>query len=412
MAIMDLSDKNIFCKEAKITSDMLFKSEPFPSLSTLKKGIVLELLNIKKSHGISWPEYKGWIEAILNPNPLILLNTLRKSVLDVVTRKDKLTRNVHRIGRSKLDDFLHEEYKLPKQRPSITTKTSIPKSSPLKPTCNQIIAASVNRSLAAEIAELKQKVATDEQQLIVKEKKIQKVNSNFRNVNKKLKRKDNKISTLLSTITSLKHGRAAPIKNKHTKSLSNLVRYYRAKCSNLSNKLQTFECSDCNELDITVNNLKQENRELREKNAELIDKVKESKRVSFFSERKYSDNLRLCIMELLTYNVGVLKIEPVLRSVFKLLNIECDLLPQHTTINEILIESRSLAHTQIAEVLTKTFENTLHSDGTTKFGHKYQSYQVTTQDGALTLGLQVSRLYGSRPHKDFIIYYLLGGYIR
>ena len=95
-------------------------------------------------------------------------------------------------------------------------------------------------------------------------------------------------------------------------------------------------------------------------------------------------------MELLTYNVGVLKVEPILRSIFKLINIECDLLPQHTTINEILIESRSLAHTQIAEVLTKTSENTLHSDGTTKQGHKYQSYQVTTQDGPLTLGLQVS----------------------
>jgi hypothetical protein len=98
-------------------------------------------------------------------------------------------------------------------------------------------------------------------------------------------------------------------------------------------------------------------------------------------------------MELLTYNVGTLKIEPVIRSVFKLLNIKCTRLPKHTTINEILIESRFLSHTQLAEALTTSSHNTLHSDGTTKFGHKYQSFQVTTRDASLTLGLQVSNTW-------------------
>ena len=89
-----------------------------------------------------------------------------------------------------------------------------------------------------------------------------------------------------------------------------------------------------------------------------------------------------------------MKIEPVLKSVFKLLN---DRLPKHSTINEILIESRSLSHLQLAEVLTTTSNNTLHSDGTTKFNHKFQSYQVATEEGAVSLGLQVcSYVCGSR----------------
>ena len=122
---------------------------------------------------------------------------------------------------------------------------------------------------------------------------------------------------------------------------------------------------------------------------ELKRKEKESKMIKFYDERKYLDNLRVCIMELLTHNVSTLKIEPVLLSVFKLLNLEYDRFPQRTTINQILIESRSLAHIQIAETLTSTSHNTLHSDGTTKFGHKYQGYQVTTSEGSLTLGIQV-----------------------
>ena len=76
-------------------------------------------------------------------------------------------------------------------------------------------------------------------------------------------------------------------------------------------------------------------------------------------------------MELLSYNVAELKIEPVIRSVLKLLSIECDKLPKRTTINEILIESRALAKTQLTDALTSNSNNTLHSDGTTKFGHKY-----------------------------------------
>lgn len=163
---------------------------------------------------------------------------------------------------------------------------------------------------------------------------------------------------MLSTIHSLKHEVKAPIKKQHTKSLANLVRYYKAKCSHLSTKLKTFECTECNELELALNNLKQEKKDLLDKNAELINEIKCLEKVNFYEERKYSDNLRLCIMELLNYNVGVLKVEPVLRSVFKLLNIECDKLPQHTTINEMLIESRSLAHMQIAEVLTTSSDFT------------------------------------------------------
>ncbi len=98
-------------------------------------------------------------------------------------------------------------------------------------------------------------------------------------------------------------------------------------------------------------------------------------------------------MELLSYNVSIPKIEPVLQSVLKLLNIDYDKLPKRTTINEILIESRSLSHTQLVETLTTTSNNTLHSDGTTKFGHKYQSYQVTTEKGSLTLRLQVRPIF-------------------
>ena len=54
-----------------------------------------------------------------------------------------------------------------------------------------------------------------------------------------------------------------------------------------------------------------------------------------------------------------------------------------------MLESRTLSQIQLANTLTESDYNTLHSDGTTKFGHKYCGYQISTADRSLTLGLQV-----------------------
>lgn len=387
---MDISDQNVYCKEAGIISGMLFNNEPFPCLVTLKKGLLLELNTIKKINGKSWSTYTNWISKMLDKHDpeSFSVNALRKSIMALESQREKVVKN-YRVGSSESDTFMNEAYSLPRRLPYSNNAKVKVKPPPFNSFEHQIT-ASVNKSLAAEIVELKEKAAADIQQLVLKDKEIHKVKSSSHNIKRKMKRKDKKISTLLSTINSLKHNIKAPIKKKHDKSQANLIRYYKAKCSYLSNQLQNFECTECNELDITINTLKQEKMGLLEKNAELMDQIKESKKKNFYAEGKYMDDLRLCIMELLTYNVGILKIEPVLQSVFKLLNIECDKFPQRTTLNEILIESRSLAQTQIAEVLTTSSNNTLHSDGTTKFGHKYQAYQVSTEEGSLTLGLQVS----------------------
>ena len=45
----------------------------------------------------------------------------------------------------------------------------------------------------------------------------------------------------------------------------------------------------------------------------------------------------------------------------------------------MMVESRSLAHLQLADKIPKHSSNTLHSDGTTKFGEKFGGFQVTAQ---------------------------------
>ena len=89
-----------------------------------------------------------------------------------------------------------------------------------------------------------------------------------------------------------------------------------------------------------------------------------------------------------SHNVGINQVEPIIRAVLRLAEIECDKLPKHTAISEML-ESRTLSQIQLTHTLTESDYNTPHSDGTTKFGHIYCGYQISTAERSLTLGLQV-----------------------
>ena len=98
-----------------------------------------------------------------------------------------------------------------------------------------------------------------------------------------------------------------------------------------------------------------------------------------FEHGKYSDGVRQCCLELLSMNVGVKNVDPIIRTVLSnIAGITVDQLPKYTTIVEMLPEMKALAYKQIAEKLQVSQQLTLHSDGTSKFGQHYGSFQVST----------------------------------
>lgn len=311
---MDLSPSNTFCKEAAITSGMLLGHETFPNYLTLKKGLILELLHIKKVYDkfVSWPIYYSWIKQMCVDPGSFSINALRKSVLSIEAQYKKLKKKPANVKK-----FTHEVYRLPQR----VKPPALPEERNL-----EFIAV---EKVVPEITSLKKEIIKKD--AIIKKLKLK---FNTRNINKLIKRREEKITKLLLTIKSYKHSQCA-YQVKRIKSLTDRLRYYKAKCSNLESKQD--DCSNCDILEAKVNDLKCKNAELQETNAELIDEC--NKHIKFYKENKYIDNLRLCIMELLSYNIGILKIEPVLKSVFKLLNVTYDKLPKRSTITEILIES-------------------------------------------------------------------------
>ena len=105
-------------------------------------------------------------------------------------------------------------------------------------------------------------------------------------------------------------------------------------------------------------------------------------------QQKYLDSVRQCCIELLSLNVGVKQIEPVIRSVLQnVAAMDVDLLPAPSTLTNMLAEMKGLACQQLCEVLSQEENLTLHSDGTSKYGMHYVGFQMSTESSAYSLGL-------------------------
>ena len=132
--------------------------------------------------------------------------------------------------------------------------------------------------------------------------------------------------------------------------------------------------------------LESENLELRETVNELM--AANEAEILTFEKGKYRDNIQSCCYELLSLNVGVRNIEKVIRSVLR--NIADRSVSSKTTLCEMMIESLTVAQAQLGETLSEMEGGyfTLHTDGTTKYGDHFGTYDITAEDKTYHLGLR------------------------
>ena len=131
---------------------------------------------------------------------------------------------------------------------------------------------------------------------------------------------------------------------------------------------------------------------LEKDNIELKEQVEgflKSDDITSFEGGKYSDDIRACYYELMSMNVGLRNIETIIRSVLnKIAHKSIGRLPSYALASQMLAESLVVAQAQLAEKLVTSEHNTLHSDGTTKFGAHYGAVEVSTESGTYTIGIR------------------------
>lgn len=141
-----------------------------------------------------------------------------------------------------------------------------------------------------------------------------------------------------------------------------------------------------------LKSLKEEVATLDLNNAELnetIESILSSEEISTFEGGKYTDDVRACIYELLSLNVGVRNVAPIIRSVLKgIAHKSVGRLPSYGLTCQMILESLTVAQAQLGEKLSDSTNNTLQTDGTTKFGDHFATYDIKASGDTYTLGLR------------------------
>ena len=105
--------------------------------------------------------------------------------------------------------------------------------------------------------------------------------------------------------------------------------------------------------------------------------------------QEFIDSVHRCCLELLVINVITNQVEPVIRSVLlNIASIEVDKIPKSSALSGAYAGGvKCLAYDHISEEMSSQDNVTLYSDGTSKFGEHYGSYQISTEHNSYSLGL-------------------------
>ena len=127
---------------------------------------------------------------------------------------------------------------------------------------------------------------------------------------------------------------------------------------------------------------------------ETVETFLKEKQIQVFHNGVYSNKIRAVYEDLLCLGLSTRKIESAIRIVLKgLVGIDIGRLPKETFAKYMLLETRGLAQIQVlSELAGENFEetegenvrkasdfytlNTLHSDGTSKEGHSFMTYDI------------------------------------
>ena len=113
--------------------------------------------------------------------------------------------------------------------------------------------------------------------------------------------------------------------------------------------------------------------------------------IETFCKGRFNDDVRLCCYKLLSLNVGIRNVDPVIRTVLSLIaHKSVTRLPSHSSLCRMITEGLSVAEMQLGEKRTEAGSDnfTLQTDGTTKFGQHYSTFDIATEGGTYTLGLR------------------------
>ena len=114
------------------------------------------------------------------------------------------------------------------------------------------------------------------------------------------------------------------------------------------------------------------------------------KNLNLYENGKYNDDIRKVHEDVLSMGLSSRNIEKCVRFVLeKLAKVKVGRLPKVTFAKNMFLEARCLAQIHVASVLSENQGNlTLHSDGTSKHGRSYTTYDIQAGEDVLVVGMR------------------------
>ena len=144
--------------------------------------------------------------------------------------------------------------------------------------------------------------------------------------------------------------------------------------------------------------------------AETLESILKDTEVHTFEGGRYTDDVRACIYELLSLNVGVHNIAPIICSVLGcLMHKSVSRLPSYGLTCQMMLESLTVAQAQLGDELLQAPDSaTLQTDGTTKFGEHFSTYDIRTEKAiTYTLGIRHVFSGSTKVHQKLLRKYFL-----
>ena len=417
------------------SSDEEYDLSHLPDLH-VSNGLVLELYRFMNKHPqCSFYTLRTWISVFLGDGwPTEQVPTVKAICQSVIRLSEKLARlKKHpnwQVREGQASRFLDELYCLPKVYGARETTTrhlssSFHTSSDVLSTCSSSHSVytgssccscasenddlvTTNKELCEELSDLRLKCTSlsncDKQ--VVKsrnrmynrhrndKKKIERRNKQIQVYKKEAKEKQKALFQAEVQLTA-KERSICELK-RNIDRISHRASYWKLKCENIKQASeQELVDTVANTQEIQskltgeIDELEEEKENLQEIVQELMTINKEN--IVAFEGGKYVDNIRACCFELLSLNVGVQNVKLVINTVLKnIAQKTVDRLPSKTTLCNMMLECLTLAQAQLGEELTKESADfyTLQTDGTTKFGDHFGTYDISTEESTFHLGIR------------------------
>ena len=379
-----------------------------PPISMVTNEVVLDLYHFMCRHSrCTYKTLTQWLLCLYgdkwpsdNPPSVKAITQSIKRLLAKVDKLKKLPNSTDK--QQKISCLLNEQYSLP----HIFVCSELQSVEELSADSSEEIVSlrTVNEELCCQLAELKMlEPAVDPNVKLLREKMY----SLQRNTNKKLGRRDKAISEQSERIDKQKL-ELDKLQRKFTQMESHIQQlkkdkdrlrhkavYWRAKTYQTKSSSEEREIEAIVDKQQEVDTLRQDMQNIEDHSSELQEKLSElssEEQIETYCKGRFSDDVRTCCYELLSLNVGIRNVEPVIRSVMKnLVHQSIGRLPSHTALCRMTLEGLSLSEMQLGGKLSEVGQQnfTIQTDGTTKYGNHFATFDVATEDGSYTLGIRL-----------------------